>query len=214
MKKSTCITINIDLQDDWEVKLFEHVKGKKNKSRYLKRLIHDDLMGVKNMIMATVTPELEIDNEEMAGFFGKYNAKIDDKGRLVIPSAIKNSVPADQMEFVIRKDMYSNCLEMYTRQEWANMSQAVRAKLDLAFDEDHMKYWRTYMSDTVTVVPDAKLGRITIPKEILDKAGIGKEVVFQGVDYKVEIWAKEELESGCLSPEEFRMMGKKIAGRI
>ena len=69
MKKSTCITINIDLQDDWEVKLFEHVKGKKNKSRYLKRLIHDDLMGVKNMIMATVTPELEIDNEEMAGFF-------------------------------------------------------------------------------------------------------------------------------------------------
>lgn len=69
MKKSTSITINIDLQDDWEVKLFEHVKGKKNKSRYLKRLIHDDLMGVKNMIMATVTPDLEIGEEEMAGFF-------------------------------------------------------------------------------------------------------------------------------------------------
>lgn len=150
----------------------------------------------------------------MSGFFGKYNAKIDDKGRLVIPSAIKNAVPADQMEFVIRKDMYSNCLEMYTRQEWALMSQAVRAKLDLAFDEEHMMYWRTYMSDTVTVVPDAKLGRITIPKEILDKAGIAKEVIFLGVDYKVEIWAKEELEGGRLSPEEFRNMGKKLAGRI
>ena len=35
-----------------------------------------------------------------------------------------------------------------------------------------------------------------------------------GVDYKVEIWAKEELEGGSLSPEDFRMMGKKIAGRI
>ena len=150
----------------------------------------------------------------MSGFFGKYNAKVDDKGRLVIPSAIKSAVPADQMEFVIRKDMYSNCLEMYTRQEWAAMSQAVRSKLDLAFDEDHMKYWRTYMSDTITVVPDAKLGRITIPREILDKAGITKEVIFQGVDYKVEIWAKEELEGGSLSPEEFRTMGKKIAGRI
>ena len=150
----------------------------------------------------------------MSGFFGKYNAKIDDKGRLVIPSTIKSAVPADQMEFVIRKDMYSNCLEMYTRQEWAVMSQSVRAKLDLAFDEDHMKYWRTYMSDTVTVVPDAKLGRITIPKEILEKAGISKEVVFQGVDYKVEIWAKEELEGGCLSSEEFRQMGKKLAGHI
>ena len=150
----------------------------------------------------------------MIGFFGKHNAKVDDKGRLVIPSGIKSVVPADQMEFVIRKDMYSNCLEMYTKQEWAVMSQAVRAKLDLAFDEDHIRYWRTYMSDTATVVPDAKLGRITIPAEILKKAGIEKEVIFLGVDYKVEIWAKEELEGGRLSPEEFRMMGKKIAGRI
>ena len=151
---------------------------------------------------------------EMTGFFGTHNAKFDDKGRVVIPSAIKNAVPADQMKFVIRKDRNSNCLEMYTKQEWANMSQAVRSKLDLAFDEDHMRYWRTYMSDTVTVVPDAKLGRISIPKEILEKAGIDKEVVFLGVDYKVEIWAKEELEGGSLSPEDFRMMGKKIAGRI
>lgn len=150
----------------------------------------------------------------MTGFFGKHTAKIDDKGRIVIPSGIKSVVPADQMQFVIRKDMYSNCLEMYTWQEWANMSQAVRSKLDLAFDEDHIRYWRTYMSDTVTVVPDAKLGRITIPRELLDKAGIDKEVVFLGVDYKVEIWAKEELEGGRLSADEFRQMGKKISGRI
>ena len=150
---------------------------------------------------------------EMTGFFGKHSAKIDDKGRVVIPSAIKCAVPADQQEFVIRKDMYSNCLEMYTKQEWANMSQAVRSKLDLAFDEDHIRYWRTYMSDTVTVVPDAKLGRITIPREILDKAGIGKEVVFLGVDYKVEIWAKEEMEGGRLSADEFRKLGRKISGR-
>ena len=58
----------------------------------------------------------------MTGFLGKHSAKVDDKGRLVIPSGIKSVVPADQMEFVIRKDMYSNCLEMYTKQEWANMS--------------------------------------------------------------------------------------------
>ena len=150
----------------------------------------------------------------MTGFFGRHSAKIDDKGRMVIPSAIKSVVPEDQMQFVIRKDMYSNCLEMYTWQEWANMSQAVRSKLDLAFDEDHMRYWRTYMSDTVTVTPDAKLGRITIPRDLLDKAGIDKEVVFLGVDYKVEIWAKEKIDGGCLSAEEFKAMGKKIAGRI
>ena len=150
----------------------------------------------------------------MTGFFGTHNAKFDDKGRVVSPSAIKNAVPSDQAGFVIRKDRNSSCLEMFTWQEWEVMSQAVRAKLDLAFNAQDIRYWRTFMSNTITVVPDAKLGRITIPKEILEKAGISKEVVFQGVDYKVEIWAKEELEGGCLSSEEFRQMGKKLAGRI
>ncbi len=150
----------------------------------------------------------------MTGFFGRHTAKIDDKGRLVIPSAIKNAVPAEQMEFVVRKDMHSDCLEMYTWQEWSNMSQAVRSKLDLAFDDEHIRYWRTYMSNTAPVTPDAKLGRITIPKELLEAAGITKEVVVLGVDYKVEIWAKEKIDGGCLSPEEFRQMGKKISGRI
>ena len=150
----------------------------------------------------------------MNGFFGRHNAKVDDKGRLVIPSAIKSVVPEEQMKFVIRKDMHSDCLEMFTYQEWEMMSQAVRSKLDLAFDDDHIRYWRTYMSNTVTVVPDAKLGRISIPKEILETAGIAKDVVFLGVDYKVEIWAKEKIDGGCLTPEEFRLMGKKISGRI
>ena len=151
---------------------------------------------------------------EMNGFFGRHSAKVDDKGRLVIPSAIKAVVSEEQPKFVIRKDMHSDCLEMFTYAEWEAMSGAVRSRLDLAFDEEHIRYWRTYMSNTVTVTPDAKLGRITIPKEILETAGITKEVVFLGVDYKVEIWAKEKIDGGCLSAEEFKAMGKKIAGRI
>ena len=102
----------------------------------------------------------------MTGFFGTHNAKFDDKGRVVIPSGIKCVMPADQTRFVIRKDRNSNCLEMFTWQEWEAMSQAVRAKLDLAFNAQDIRYWRTFMSNTITVVPDAKLGRITIPEEI------------------------------------------------
>ena len=37
----------------------------------------------------------------MNGFFGRHSAKVDDKGRLVIPSAIKGVVPEDRMQFVI-----------------------------------------------------------------------------------------------------------------
>jgi MraZ protein len=150
---------------------------------------------------------------EMTGFFGTHNAKFDDKGRVVIPSAIKSVVPADQMRFVVRKDRNSRCLEMFTWQEWEAMSQAVRSKLDLAFNARDIQYWRTFMNNTIPVTPDAKLGRITIPEEIRKAAGITKDVVFLGVDYKVEIWAKELFEDGCLSDEEFDQMSKEIAGR-
>ena len=150
----------------------------------------------------------------MAKFIGEYSVKIDDKGRMIFPSAFKSVFgPDEKIALVVKKDLFENCLEMYTWQEWNNMSQAVRSKLDLAFNDEHIRYWRTYMSNTAHVTPDAKLGRISIPKELLEAAGITKDVVVLGVDYKVEIWAKELFEDGCLSDEEFDQMSKEIAGR-
>ena len=127
------------------------------------------------LILPTVTQVVD-----MTGFFGTHNAKFDDKGRVVIPSGIKCVMPADQTRFVIRKDRNSNCLEMFTWQEWEAMSQAVRAKLDLAFNANDIRYWRTFMSNTVTVVPDAKLGRISVPEEIRKAAGITKDTWVYG----------------------------------
>ena len=137
---------------------------------------------------------------DMSGFFGKYNAKLDDKGRLVIPSAIKNAVPSDQMEFVIRKDMYSNCLEMYTRQEWAAMSQAVRSKLDLAFDEDHMRYWRTYMSDTITVGRNRQRSHFPgrrLQSRNLGQGGIGRRMPHsRGIPFYGKEACRKDLKTG------------------
>jgi MraZ protein len=53
------------------------------------------------------------------------------------------------------------------------------------------------------VEPDAKLGRISVPKKLLEMIGVTKEVVFSGNDYKIEIWAKEKFESSVISSEEF-----------
>lgn len=51
----------------------------------------------------------------MNTFIGEYTVKIDDKGRMVFPSAFKSLMPADgDMRFVIKKDIFEDCLEMYT----------------------------------------------------------------------------------------------------
>ena len=50
---------------------------------------------------------------------------------------------------------------------------------------------------------DGKIGRINIPRKLLENIGVTKEVVFSGNDHKIEIWAKERFESSRLSNEEY-----------
>jgi len=143
-------------------------------------------------------------HETMVKFIGEYNVKVDDKGRVIFPAAFKGIMPSDgDMRFVVRKDIFEDCLEMYTVAEWERQSELVRSRLNITFNEKHAKFWRAYMHNSAIVEPDAKLGRLSIPKKLLELIGVTKEVVFSGNDHKIEIWAKEKFESSIISNEEF-----------
>jgi hypothetical protein len=146
----------------------------------------------------------------MITFIGEYGAKLDDKGRVVFPSAFKSLMPADgDLRFVIRKDIFEDCLEMYTFEEWQRRSEEVKSKLDL-FNKEHAMFWREYMRNRAIVEPDGKLGRITVPRKLLEAIGVTKEIVFSGNDYKIELWAKEKYEASEISNAEYIA----IAGRL
>ena len=139
----------------------------------------------------------------MVTFYGKYTSKLDDKGRLVLPAPLKGALPeGGDMRFVVRKDIFASCLEMYTYEEWERQAAEVRARLNF-FNVEHATFWRAYMRDCVIVEPDAKFGRITISKELLESIGVTKEVEFVGNGFKIEIWAKEAYESSRISNEDF-----------
>lgn len=139
----------------------------------------------------------------MNTFIGEYMVKIDDKGRMVFPSAFKSLMPADgDMRFVIKKDIFEDCLEMYTFEEWERQSSEVKSRLNF-FNRDHAMFWREYMRDRAIVEPDGKVGRISVPKKLLEAIGVNKEVVFSGNDYKIEIWAREKFEEARISNEQY-----------
>ena len=139
----------------------------------------------------------------MNTFIGEYTVKIDDKGRMVFPSAFKSLMPADgDMRFVIKKDIFEDCLEMYTFEEWERQSSDVKSRLNF-FNRDHAMFWREYMRDRAIVEPDGKVGRISVPKKLLEAIGVNKEVVFSGNDYKIEIWAREKFEAARISNDQY-----------
>ena len=67
------------------------------------------------------------------------------------------------------------------------------------------------MRDRAVVEPDGKIGRITIPRKLLETIGATKEVVFSGNDYKIEIWAKERFEASRISNEEYIAIAGKLS---
>ena len=147
----------------------------------------------------------------MVTFIRKYCSKIDDKGRMVFPAPFKGLLSAgDDMRFVVKKSIYDNCLEMFTFEEWSRQSGKIKDSLDF-FNPDHNLFWREYLRDCVIVEPDAKYGRISISRELLDAVSIDREVVFFGVDFKIEIWAKEAFESSSISNENYIAIARSLA---
>lgn len=149
---------------------------------------------------------------KMAKFIGEYTVKIDDKGRMIFPSAFKGVfAPEEKIALVVKKDIFENCLQMYTWQQWEEESNQVKARLNF-FKREHSEFWREYMRDRAVVEPDEKLGRITIPKKMLESIGAEKEMIFVGNDHKIEIWSKEQYNKKQMSSEEFIALAENILG--
>ncbi len=149
----------------------------------------------------------------MVTFIGEYTSKIDDKGRMVFPAPLKGMLPpGSDMRFVIKKDLFEPCLQMYTLEEWEHTSAEVKSKLNF-FNRQHAIFWREYMRDRDVVEPDAKLGRITVSRKLLDAIGVTKEVVFSGNDFKIEIWAKEEFEKNRIPNEDYIAIAESLSDK-
>ena len=147
----------------------------------------------------------------MVTFIGKYTSKVDDRGRLVFPAPFKGAVPpGSDLRFVIKKSLYDNCLEMWSYAEWERESEKIREGLDF-FNPEHVTFWRQYMRDCDIVEPDARLGRISISRYLLDAIGVDREVVFFGINFKIEIWAKENFEASEISKEDFVAIAKSLS---
>ena len=145
-------------------------------------------------------------------FIGDCIANLDDKGRVVFPSSLKAQVPEEcGMKFVLHKDIYRRCLEMYTFEEWQAQAESIKSKLDLIFNPDHADFWSKYMEDSAIVVPDPKLGRLSIPRNLQEGAGLTKEVMFAGKGYKIEIWDKETYEASRMSNDRYRALAKELS---
>lgn len=152
----------------------------------------------------------------MVRFFGKANGKVDDKGRIVFPAIFRDAMVrggSEDMTLVVKKNVQQQCLDLFPYDEWVRRSELVLEKTDPELSTEDALFWTKYNDGVFTIVPDGKLGRLNIPSELLESAGITKEVVFGGVGYKLQIWDAQVHKANLLSDEMFKDAATRLSQR-
>jgi len=113
-------------------------------------------------------------------------------------------------EFVIKRAVFKDCLELHPKVKFDEVMQKVMRKggRGKQFDVFLMKF----TAGLKEVPIDADTGRLQIPKDLFEFAGIDKEVVLNAQHDKIEIWNKDKYESvlDSMSDEDYEAMAEDI----
>jgi MraZ protein len=128
----------------------------------------------------------------MTNLINTYECKADAKGRVALPGGVKKELaPVLNDGFVVKRSIFQNCLELYTKAEWDKEMEEVN-KLN-RFIKKNVDFIRKFMAGVRTVEVDSS-GRINIPNELIAFAKIKKDIVLTSQINKIEIWDKESYE--------------------
>ena len=147
----------------------------------------------------------------MIGFIGTYECKADSKGRVMIPVSLKNQLsPVLNQGFVIKRSVFQSCLELYPMDEWQQLMQKMHKKN--RFKKKNNDFIRRFSAGVKPVEIDAT-GRLLIPKNLTDIAGIKKEVVLSSAINIIAIWDKESYEKVIdETAENFAELAEEVMG--
>ena len=121
-------------------------------------------------------------------FMSEYNHTVDTKGRLIVPSKFREQLGD---EFVVTKGM-DGCLFVYANDDWSAFEQKLTS-LPL-INKETRKFARFFLAGAAQVEVD-KQGRILLPANLRQFAGLEKDVVLVGVGSRIEIWSRENWEN-------------------
>lgn len=135
---------------------------------------------------------------------GEYQHSLDDKGRIIVPAKFREGLDG---RCVVTRGL-DQCLFLYPGAEWERLEEKLK-QLPLT-KGDARAFVRFFFSGATDVELD-KQGRIMIPANLREYAGLTKDVVAIGVSTRVELWSKDIWEKYMAEAESsFEAIAEKI----
>ncbi len=149
----------------------------------------------------------------MVSLVGTYECKMDAKGRLVMPVALKKQLSSVLQDgFVVKRSVFQSCLEVYPMCEWNLMMTKIN-KLN-RFVKKNNDFIRRFTAGVKIVEMDGS-GRFLIAKDLCRFAGLEKELVLSSAVNIIEIWDKEKYEKIIDdSVVDFADLAEEVMGNI
>ena len=113
---------------------------------------------------------------------GEYEHAVDEKNRLTLPAKWRQAFA--EGVFVARG--IDPCLLVFAREEWDHFVAERLANLN-AFSKEARQMSRFFFAGTHETELD-KQGRFVLPPQLIEHAGLAREVVVAGVRDHLEIW--------------------------
>ena len=148
----------------------------------------------------------------MIGFIGEYEATIDSKGRFLLPAGIKKQLPEGELpDFVINRG-FEKCLSMYPMKSWNPLYESISNLND--FDPKVREFRRYFLNGAMQIELDSA-GRMLLPKNLMEHAGLEKDIVLVSAVNKMEIWDKNKYEQFFekFSPETFSNLAAEVMAK-
>ena len=145
----------------------------------------------------------------MIGFLGEFEATLDVKGRFLLPAGFKKQLPEeDTNKFVINRG-FEKCLTLYPLKSWEPLFAEIN-KLN-EFDPKARQFRRHFLNGATQVEPDGA-GRLLVPPNLKDHAGLQKDIVLVAAINKIEIWDSNKYKQlfDSFSPDAFSNLAKDV----
>ncbi len=119
-------------------------------------------------------------------FRGLSSINVDAKGRLAIPARFRDALNSlTSPELILTLNPWDRALWLYPATEWAQIERKLSALSDV---DKHSRRTKQIMRGYATDCMCDAQGRVLLPQELRELAGIDKQVAVLGQGNKCEIW--------------------------
>lgn len=130
----------------------------------------------------------------------------------MVPAPLKKQLPSLESGFVLKRSVFDKCVELWPKAEWDIMMLKINGLN--RFNKKNNDFIRKFMAGVKMVeIDDA--GRLLITKDLIDFAGISKDLVLTSKVNIIEIWDKDLYEQSISGDDmDFADLAEEVMGNL